>query len=271
LVSAPEEYKCLHVLIAEDNLPNQMVAAAMLQSIGCRTDLVDNGKDAVEMARQTTYDMVFMDCYMPVMDGFEATAEIRRLEGEKRHTIIVALTANAIKGYRDKCLAAGMDDYLSKPIRSNELQEILSRWTSQNQGFALKGNGHDSVPEKDLSSENVFDKARLQELLSMFRKTGKDFYPAVIEPFMKNAEESIPILYAAIEKGHFSELCETVHRLLGGSKNLGLIRISQICSSLRENAHRNDQVSVSELIRSLEAELPVVRKHVLSMREKGLL
>ena len=271
LVSASEDYKCLHVLIAEDNLPNQMVAAAMLQSIGCRTDLVDNGKDAVEMARQSPYDMVFMDCYMPIMDGFEATAEIRRLEGEKRHTIIVALTANAIKGYRDKCLAAGMDDYLSKPIRSNELQEILARWTPQNQGFALKGNGHDSVPEKDLSSENVFDKARLQELLSMFRKTGKDFYPAVIEPFMKNAEESIPLLYSAIEKGHLSELCETVHRLLGGSKNLGLIRISQICSRLRDNAQRNDQASVSKLIRSLETELPVVQKQVLNMREKGII
>jgi PAS domain S-box-containing protein len=270
-VSASEDYKCLHVLIAEDNLPNQMVAAAMLQSIGCRTDLVDNGKDAVEMASQSPYDMVFMDCYMPVMDGFEATAEIRRIEGEKRHTIIVALTANAIKGYRDKCLAAGMDDYLSKPIRSNELQDVLARWTSQNLGLAQKGNGHESDAEKDVISDDVFDKARLQELLSMFRKTGKDFYPAVVEPFMKNAEESIPLLYAAIEKGHFSELCETVHRLLGGSKNLGLIRISQICSSLRENAHRNDQASVSELIRSLEAELPIVWKQVLNMRQKGII
>jgi PAS domain S-box-containing protein len=271
LVSTPEDYKFLHVLIAEDNLPNQMVAAAMLQSIGCRTDLVDNGKDAVEMARQFPYDMVFMDCYMPVMDGFEATAEIRRLEGEKRHTIIVALTANAIKGYRDKCLAAGMDDYLSKPIRSNELQDILARWTPQNHVFTGGANVHESVSGKEGSSESIFDKVRLQELLTLFRKTGKDFYPAVVEPFIKNAEESIPLLYSAIEKGHISELCETVHRLLGGSRNLGLIGISQICSRLRDNAQLNDQVSVSELIRSLETELPVVRKQVLNMREKGIL
>jgi len=270
-VSASEDYNCLHVLIAEDNLPNQMVAAAMLQSIGCHTDMVDNGKDAVEKAMQSPYDMVFMDCYMPVMDGFEATAEIRRLEGEKRHTIIVALTANAIKGYRDRCLAAGMDDYLSKPIRSNELQEILARWATQNHVVKVQGIGHEPVAEKEVISEDVFDKARLQELLSMFRKTGKDFYPAVVEPFMKNAEESIPLLYSAIEKGHLSELCETVHRLLGGSKNLGLIRISQICSRLRDNAKRNDQASVSELVRSLETELPVVRKQVLNMREKGII
>jgi PAS domain S-box-containing protein len=271
LVSASDDFNCLHVLIAEDNLPNQMVAAAMLQSIGCHTDMVDNGKDAVDKAMQSPYDMVFMDCYMPIMDGFEATAEIRRLEGEKRHTIIVALTANAIKGYRDRCLAAGMDDYLSKPIRSNELQEVLARWVTQNQGVTVQGTGHESVAEMEVISEDVFDKARLQELLSMFRKTGKDFYPAVVEPFMKNAEESIPLLYSACEKGHLSELCETVHRLLGGSKNLGLIRISQICSRLRENAQRNDQASVSELIRSLETELPVVRKQVLNMREKGII
>jgi len=248
-----------------------MVAAAMLKSIGCWTDLVDNGKDAVEMARRFPYDMVFMDCYMPVMDGFEATAEIRRLEGEKRHTIIVALTANAIKGYRDKCLAAGMDDYLSKPIRSNELQDILARWTPQNHVFTGELNSHEAIAGKEGSSENIFDKVRLQELLTLFRKTGKDFYPAVVEPFIKNAEESIPLLYSAIEKGHISELCETVHRLLGGSRNLGLIGISQICSRLRDNAQLNDQAGVSELIRSLETELPVVRKQVLNMREKGIL
>jgi PAS domain S-box-containing protein len=271
LISTSEVSKCLHVLIAEDNLPNQMVAAAMLQSIGCRTDLVDNGKDAVEMVKRFSFDMVFMDCYMPVMDGFEATAEIRRLEGEKRHTIIVALTANAIKGYRDKCLAAGMDDYLSKPIRSNELQDILARWTPQNHVLTGELNDRESVAENEINSVNIFDKARLQELLTLFRKTGKDFYPAVVEPFIKNAEESIPLLYSAMEKGHISELCETVHRLLGGSRNLGLVGISQICSRLRDNAQLNDQVSVSELIRSLETELPVVRKQVLKMREKGLI
>ena len=270
-VSLPEDYKNLLVLIAEDNLPNQMVAAAMLQSIGCRTDVVDNGRDAVNMVSQFHYDMVFMDCYMPVMDGFEATAEIRRLEGNKRHSTIVALTANAVKGYRDKCLAAGMDDYLSKPIRSFELQEMLSRWIPLNRNFPAQNNVQTLNANDEACSENVFDPARLEELLCMFKKTGKNFFPAVVEPFLKNTEESIPSLYAALEKGHFSEIRETVHRLIGGSKNLGIRRISQICSKLRENLHRNDHDNVLELIRSLETELPVLWEQIQTMRKNGII
>ena len=268
-VSIDGDGQTIRVLIAEDNLPNQMVAAAMMQSLGCLTDLVDNGRDALEMVKKSYYDIVFMDCYMPIMDGFEATAEIRRFEGDSRHTIIVALTANAIKGYRDKCLASGMDDYLSKPIRSNELQEILSRWITVNRNTPEAA----TVEEKsddECPVENIFDKTRLQELLSIFKKTGKDFYPAVMEPFMKNAEESIPLLYASIEKGHFSELCETVHRLLGGSRNLGLIRISDLCTKLRENAFRNERESVLQLLRLLEKEIPALRKQAQIMRDNGL-
>jgi PAS domain S-box-containing protein len=269
--TTPEYYRYLNVLIAEDNLPNQMVAAAMLQSIGCRTYVVDNGRDAVEMVRQFPYDLVFMDCYMPVMDGFEATAEIRRLEGEERHSIIVALTANAVKGYRDKCLAAGMDDYLSKPIRSYELQEMLERWTPLNRGHAGQGDAHTWNADKEVSAENVFDPVRLAELLCMFKKTGKDFFPSVVEPFLKNAEETIPILYSAIEQGQLSEIRETIHRLLGGSKNLGILKIPLICSKLRENIHRNDHKNALELVRSLETEIPVLWKQVHAMREKGLI
>jgi CheY-like chemotaxis protein/HPt (histidine-containing phosphotransfer) domain-containing protein len=242
----------------------------MLQSIGCRTDVVDNGRDAVNMVRQFHYDMVFMDCYMPVMDGFEATAEIRRLEGDKSHSTIVALTANAVKGYRDKCLAAGMDDYLSKPIRSFELQEMLSRWIPLNKNFPDQNTDQTLNADDEASAENVFDPARLEELLCMFKKTGKNFFPAVVEPFLKNTEESIPLLYAALDKGHFSEIRETVHRLIGGSKNLGIRRISQICSNLRENLHRNDHDNVLELIRSLETEMPVLWERIQTMREKGI-
>jgi PAS domain S-box-containing protein len=268
---APEDYKDLNILIAEDNLPNQMVVAAMLQSIGCRTHVVNNGRDAVEMVRQFPYDMLFMDCYMPVMDGFEATAEIRRLEGEKRHSIIVALTANAVKGYRDKCLAAGMDDYLSKPIRSHKLQEMLARWIPLNRGYPGPGDAHTWETDKEVRAENVFDPVRLAELLCIFKKTGKDFFPAVVEPFLKNVEESIPILYSAIEQGRISEIRETIHRLLGGSNNLGILKITLICNKLRENIHRDDRDNALELVRSLETEIPILWKQIHAMRETGLI
>jgi PAS domain S-box-containing protein len=269
--SATRYNRVPQVLIVEDNPSNQLVATAMLQSIGCRTDVAANGKDAVAMVGQFSYDIVFMDCHMPVMDGFEATAEIRRLEGEKRQTIIIALTANAIKGSSEKCLAVGMDDYLSKPIRSHELQKMLERWMTSDRTRPRTGKGDTGNACGEALTDNVFDAARLKELLHMFSKTGKDFLTAVVEPFLKNAEESIPLLQTAIEQGQLSVVRETVHRLQGGSRNLGLRKISKICSRLLEKAHCSDHSNIVKLIHSLETAIPLVRKQVDAMREKGLI
>jgi PAS domain S-box-containing protein len=267
-----EEFTNLKVLIAEDNLPNQMVAAVMLQTFGCQTELVDNGKSAVEKVQQNSYDLIFMDCYMPLMDGFEATSEIRKFEGDTRHSIIVALTANAIKGYREKCIAAGMDDYISKPIRSNELYEILKRWTFGDDVTKDYLNNESAISNPMNTNEVIFDKSRLNELLSIFKKTGKDFYPAVVEPFMKNAEDCIPLLYESLEKGHFSVVKETVHKILGGSKNLGLVNISNICAKMRDSDVYNSPKDITiNYIKSLEMEISSARIQVVKMRKNGLL
>jgi signal transduction histidine kinase/CheY-like chemotaxis protein len=119
------------VLVAEDNAVNVKVATRMLAKYGCRVDVAANGLEAVELFGQLPYDIVFMDCQMPEMDGFEATAEIRRMEGDARHTPIVALTANAMSGDRERCLASGMDDFISKPIKEEALASALSRWTGK--------------------------------------------------------------------------------------------------------------------------------------------
>jgi len=122
------------VLIAEDNLVNQKVAARILKNMGCRVDVVDNGLKAVEALQKTRYDIVFMDCQMPEMDGYQATAEIRRLEENKRRTTIVALTANAMPGDREKCVNAGMDDYVAKPVKKEQLDRVLTCWVSEEPG-----------------------------------------------------------------------------------------------------------------------------------------
>ena len=119
----------MNILLAEDNPVNQMLAVRLLEKIGYRVDVVENGLDAVDRVRRRRYDLVLMDCQMPEMDGYQATAEIRRLEAGKRHTNIVAVTANAMLGDREKCLKAGMDDYLSKPIQLAQLKSVLDRWS----------------------------------------------------------------------------------------------------------------------------------------------
>ena len=115
------------VLIVEDNAVNQLVAARLLEKLGCRVDVAANGREAVEMVGLLPYDAIFMDCQMPEMDGFEATHEIRRREDSSVHRPIIAMTANAMQGDQRRYLDAGMDDYISKPIRKTDLAEALER------------------------------------------------------------------------------------------------------------------------------------------------
>jgi CheY-like chemotaxis protein len=126
--TTPEAVRDLKILVVEDNVTNRRVAVRMLERLGCRADLAFNGREAVSALGQAAYDVVFMDCQMPEMDGFEATVEIRRREQGARHTTIIAMTASVLDGDRDRCLVAGMDDYLTKPIKLGALAGAIRKW-----------------------------------------------------------------------------------------------------------------------------------------------
>ncbi|MFO0388322.1 MAG: response regulator [Alphaproteobacteria bacterium] len=123
-------FKDAHILVVEDNLVNQMVTNSLLNKLGCNVAIATNGKEAVTLFTSHTYDLILMDCQMPEMDGYEATDAIRMIEKDnsRTRTPIIALTANAMKGDDEKCYAAGMDDYLSKPIKQNEIEDVLIKW-----------------------------------------------------------------------------------------------------------------------------------------------
>ena len=116
------------ILVVEDNVVNQKMAVRMLEKMGCSVDVAGNGLEAVRMVEQLSYDLVFMDCQMPEMDGYEATAEIRRRQGSSKHTPIVAMTANAMQGDRERCIDAGMDDYVAKPVKKEAVSEAIEKW-----------------------------------------------------------------------------------------------------------------------------------------------
>ncbi|MBW1849896.1 MAG: transporter substrate-binding domain-containing protein [Deltaproteobacteria bacterium] len=126
--SLPESRFDAKVLVAEDNPTNQKVSLTILRRFGCEVDLAENGKAAVERVQEKNYDIVFMDWHMPLVDGFKATRLIREHEGEDRHTPIVAMTASAMRGDREKCLAAGMDDFIAKPVRQQSIEKVLRRF-----------------------------------------------------------------------------------------------------------------------------------------------
>jgi CheY-like chemotaxis protein len=119
-----------HVLVVDDNEVNALVVGAMLETMGCRVQAVESGEQALVLLTEASFDMVLMDCQMPGMDGYEATRRIRR-EGGKRRLPIVALTAN---GDRERCLQAGMDDYLTKPVTAQALRQAIDRWVPKRQG-----------------------------------------------------------------------------------------------------------------------------------------
>lgn len=120
----------LRILVAEDNVVNQKIVLKLLGKLGHSADAVANGLEAVQASQRMAYDVILMDCQMPDMDGYQATAEIRKLESKEGHIPIIALTANAMAGDREKCLDAGMDDFLTKPIQPKLLTETLNKWAT---------------------------------------------------------------------------------------------------------------------------------------------
>lgn len=129
ITDSPSSTKTLRILVVEDYPDNRDIILFMLESLGYQVDAVEDGQQALDILSQNEYDIIFMDCQMPVMDGYEATRQLRQREGEQRHTIIIGLTAHAMSGDREKCLAAGMDEYLTKPVLIEDLERIISQLT----------------------------------------------------------------------------------------------------------------------------------------------
>ena len=126
------QWKGKQVLLVEDNVTNQKVAQLMLRRCGVTVDIANHGQEALDKMLEKKYDLILMDCQMPVMDGFEATQKIREREAQQRNpSVIVAMTANVMMGDREKCSAAGMDDYLPKPVEFEKLVECLEHWFSR--------------------------------------------------------------------------------------------------------------------------------------------
>jgi CheY-like chemotaxis protein len=125
---APASTSRGHLLVVEDNATNQLVAVGILQNLGFTSEVASNGLEALQALDREHFDGVLMDCHMPVMDGYAATGQIRQDEGGSRHTPIIAMTAGAVQGDRERCLAAGMDDYISKPVTPHDLDDVLARW-----------------------------------------------------------------------------------------------------------------------------------------------
>jgi two-component system sensor histidine kinase/response regulator len=200
------------ILLAEDNLVNQKVALRQIEKLGYRADTVANGREALEALARTPYDLVLMDCQMPEMDGYEATAEIRHREGAARRTPIVAMTAHALAGDRDVCIAAGMDDYISKPVKADELAGVLELWLNVEADPPPLG----CVEAEELSAPVDLD--------HLFNAVGKDpdEVREILSMYFEQMSANISTLHSAVEHRAASQIALVAHDCVGMSANCGM-------------------------------------------------
>jgi CheY-like chemotaxis protein len=251
------------VLVAEDNQVNQKVAVRMLERLGYRADVAADGLEALEALSRIPYAAVLMDVQMPEMDGYEATAEIRkREEGARVRTPIIAMTANAMRGDREKALEAGMDDYVPKPVKSEELGAVLERWISP-QGSSKPDTLATAMAGADSTASNeeaaFLDEGVLATLRGLQEEGGPDILKKLTELFLEDAPHQIAALREAVQAGETQAVGRIAHTLKGSSGSMGATRMAAVCSELEEVGTSGDSYRAPELLKRLEEEFRRVR------------
>jgi signal transduction histidine kinase/HPt (histidine-containing phosphotransfer) domain-containing protein/FixJ family two-component response regulator len=251
---APERYRG-HVLVAEDNPTSQRIVRAQLSRLGCPADVVANGWEAIQALARVRYDVVLMDCQMPELDGFEATRRIRELETGSRRIPIVAMTAYAMPGDRERCLAAGMDDYLTKPVRLEDLSRALALWVRLDARAAPGRTPARPERARSPSDEEGVDLAILDGLRDELEAERPDALRELLDQFLRGARDRLRDVESAIAGIDARALEHAAHKLRGSSSNLGAHSFARVCARLEEMARQGTVRGARELVPSLEHEL----------------
>ncbi|WP_343028574.1 response regulator [Massilia sp. MP_M2] len=295
------------VLLAEDNPVNVEVARAMLESLGLETVCAKNGQEALRAVHEGRWDAVLMDCQMPVMDGFAATGEIRRHEremGRQRGLPVIAITANALQGDREACLAAGMDDYLSKPFTQQQLATVIGRWiampllSAREHGdepvveiapamplplplplplppampapaatHATSRTTPRTVPRTDPSLHPI-NRAALDNIRALSRNNGDALVSKVIAAYVGDTPRQLHALRQALSEGDADSVRRVAHGLKSASANIGAVHLSGLCRELEQLGRSGNVDSGAPLLSDLEHEFRTVRLSLHASLEK---
>jgi|GEM_PF-324928 len=241
----------MRILLVEDNIINQKVAQSILSKLGLDADIANNGTEAIKILERTDYDLVFMDVQMPDLDGFEATRIIRKPNSAvRKHDIpVIAMTAHAMEGDRERCIEAGMDDYISKPIEIESLIGLLNRYSVKSNEEKHIG---DTSSEEKNSTEGlpVFDSEAFMERVLNDVKIAS----YIIGIFLENAPRMITGLKDSVEKGDIASISSCAHSLKGSSANLGGVALSGLANEIEAAAK-------AEEINTIQAMFPEVERH----------
>ncbi|MEO8428323.1 MAG: response regulator, partial [Verrucomicrobiota bacterium] len=268
----------VRILVAEDNTINQQVALGQLEKLGYTADTVANGLESLEALQRIPYDIVLMDCMMPEMDGYEATAQIRLRERQRaagfesrRPVHVIAMTANAMQGDREKCLAAGMNDYVSKPVRTADLRRALEQWQLESVGIpkaagaATATDGTppaqvsevlDPPPEPRNGAETPVDLERLIEVTL----ENPDKLRRLVKTYLKSSDEMILSLEQAIQRGAIKEIRRLAHKWGGSSSTCGMIAVVPLLGQLERMGEADYLIRAIELHAETSKQLARVRQ-----------
>jgi len=281
--SRPRNDRAVRILVAEDNPVNQRVATHMLERLGYRCDLASNGQEAVDMLAHIPYDLVLMDCQMPEVDGYSATRAIRDREGAARHTPIIAMTANAMREDRSRCLDAGMDGFIPKPIVIEELETALACWVGPTApavvrarradesalpgapGAPLAGEARDVAPaplstdpalvaavlaqfgEPQVMSEPAVDESVLAGVIE-FTDAGDAFATSLVATFVADAELRLAALHEALARDDLPAVARLGHAIKGASGSVGARRLSRLGGELQTAGEHGDASAAGRLV-----------------------
>ena len=248
--SMPPSGEC--ILLVEDNEVNQLLAIRMLEKRGICPVLATNGREALEALAKQDFSAILMDCQMPEMDGYEATSEIRRLEQARgtQHTAIIAMTANTMQGDRERCLAAGMDDYLSKPLRGQALYETLGRWTRGSAPTVP------TAPVSPLRDEPARSGYLLDEtVIADLQTLGDEVLPELLSLYLRQVPEEIAELKKAVARRDAAAVADLTHKLKGSSRSVGAARLSAVAEELTACATDDGVGNAKALLHELETAL----------------
>jgi len=238
LPSSNPDFQNVRLLLAEDSATNRKVIETSLSKLGLKVDAAENGSEAVKLAIENHYDLILMDLAMPEMDGLEATRKIRSIDGENKNTIIIAISANAFEEDRERCYAAGMDDFISKPINIVSFRKKIQSWLEQ---------GKDSgklVKKNQVVDHSVFNQ--------LYKDTGAQVLPGIFGLFKQECRDRLIVMKDGYEKLEWDVLDNQAHALKSSSGSFGAITLQAFAREVEVAAKAKDRDALDKNISQLD-------------------
>ncbi len=253
----PAENSAQLILLVEDNPVNQKLAVTQLKKLGFTAHMASNGREALAALQANSYDLILMDCQMSVMDGYEATGVIRAGEAQSgRHTPIIAMTANAMTGDRERCIAAGMDDYLAKPVSIEQLRAKIHSWLPQQAAASYAVVEDQPAP----AQRSVIDGRALDKIRALQMDGEPDLLSEIVVSYLSDAPKQLESIHSAAQAGDAESLRRSAHSIKSSSANLGAMILSGLCKELEEMGRSNDLQQAAQKCQQAQREFDAARR-----------